>query len=200
MERRHLENPTGDCDRAESIRELCRRARNGSKSAALVVVRQTESVVLRVIGRRLVKGLRSQTDREDVAQSVWRSFFVNCHRSFDTHSALARYLVGIARNKTIDRGRKYLKASNVKWCSAEEPEIHRVADQSPSPEDVERLRELQSQIEESVPTKFRNVIQMRIDGMTVDEIAQEIGLPRSSLFKVLGVARERYKNGSRRET
>ena len=152
MERRDL-SQTAVSDSSEGqFHSLWKRSRNGSVRAITALMAQTESVVYRAIRRALARRLRTSTDSEDVAQSVWLTLLTECKQSFNSRSAFNRFAGRIAKNKSIDRGRIHFKQSNIRWsnCGFDLPPI---VDKSPTPDEVLQMDELACQIEDACSRK-----------------------------------------------
>lgn len=92
------------------------------------------------------------------------------------------YLFRIARNLAIDLARRQKLAQSV---SDPEAALASIADDAPSAERVlisrQELHVLQAALDEA-PKTHQDVFFSRLDGMTFDQIASQLGVPRQTAF------------------
>ncbi|WP_437224376.1 RNA polymerase sigma factor [Planctomicrobium sp. SH661] len=173
-------------------------ARAGSEEAIAHLVNSFSPSVYRSIRRSLARSLRRTTDSDDIAQSVWKSFFAmrDKHLCMESPEQLRGFLAQMAAHKTIDRGRRFFaqqrRGEKAAANAAGENLPHFPADRkTPSPSEELIAREVLEKIAGSVPEKFAAVIKKRAEGATINEISEELGIPLRSLHRILQNARAR---------
>lgn len=185
-----------------SEREFCQlleNARSGSQTAISELVAKFTPTIFRAIRRAMVRSSRRSVDSEDIAQSVWRTFFSERQNlTIDTSAQLHALLKRIATYKTIDLGRRHIVRQRYLGNLAQG---RRTTDLSAIPEgqNASPLKELIAkesleQLIATVPPRFAEVIQKRAEGATLSEISVELGIPLRSLHRILKNAREKVNN------
>src|SRR5690606_14561829 len=95
-----------------SEREFCQlleNARSGSQTAISELVAKFTPTIFRAIRRAMVRSSRRSVDSEDIAQSVWRTFFTERQNlTIDTSAQLHALLKRNATYKTNDLGRRHI--------------------------------------------------------------------------------------------
>src|SRR4051812_332701 len=89
---------------------LMEKLRNQTEGAAEELIERYGPAVVRVVRRRLRKGLRSKFDSMDFVQSVWATFFATPAQQFDFDDpeSLIKFLTKVARHKVVDAVRERL--------------------------------------------------------------------------------------------
>ncbi|HWL10272.1 MAG TPA: sigma-70 family RNA polymerase sigma factor [Planctomicrobium sp.] len=181
------------CDE-ESFDSLLEQARAGSEVALSNLVRRFSPSLYRSIRRSLMKSMRRNADSDDIAQSVWRSFFANRekHLHIDSPGQMRLFLAQMAVHKAIDRGRQQ------KALQTEEPQESEIGENEeeglvgttinrrvPSPSEEMIAREALEALTNSVPERFAAVIRKRAEGASIVEISEELGIPLRTLHRIL---------------
>ncbi len=176
----------------ESFESLLERARSGSEEALAHLVDRFSPSVYRSIRRSLMRSLRRNTDSDDIAQSVWRSFFANRdkHLLMESPDQMKGFLARMAAHKAIDRGRQYIaqqKNAEVRLAGEGGEEVLSVSAKKrvPSPSEELIARESLETLANSVPQKFSEVFRKRAEGASISEISEELGVPLRSLHRIL---------------
>jgi len=183
-----------------NVESLLAHAKAGSQEAIAGLVGCFSPSVYRSIRRTLSHSVRRTTDSDDIAQSVWKSFFAlgNKHLLMESPGQLRGFLSRMAANKTIDRGRRFFaqcrrggKIVAVGHCNNLEciPTQRKI----PSPSEQLIARESLEKIVDSVPERFSAVIKKRAEGATISEISEELNIPLRSLHRILHNARLRTR-------
>lgn len=165
------------------FRALIRRVRAGSQEAGWELVERYASHILRVVRRRLSREIRPKFDSMDFVQAVWMSFFNEPGKicSFDRPEALVAFLATVARNKVIEENRRrleYRKHAVKNECSLEKLTEHGfdAFGHHASPSQFAMARERWEEMVEQLPEKYRQMIQLRYEGMSLEEIAAVLGV------------------------
>jgi RNA polymerase sigma-70 factor (ECF subfamily) len=177
----------------DQFQGLMRRVREGDQQAARELVKVYSPHILRVVRRRLHERLRTQFDSRDFEQEVWASFFeaAQHHGSFDRPEALVKYLVRVASAKVIDAFRTRVQTAN------HNPNRARSLDGSaaghadglvarqPTPSKVAMAREQWDEMLKSQPVHYRRMLLLLAQGMTQQQIADEMGINARTVRRVI---------------
>ena len=169
--------------------ELLGSLQAGTTSAVWRVIEQYEPHVRRVVRRRLSRQLRSRYDTMDFVQMVWKSFFEEPGRiqEFDHPGQLVGFLVKLAQRK-VDTEFRRRTATERHAISKEEAleettsEPRRLVD---SPSQIAIARERWDHMVEDLPPHHREVVRLRLQGLTFEQIAQQLGLDERTARRVL---------------
>jgi RNA polymerase sigma-70 factor (ECF subfamily) len=176
----------GDSPGALTDRSLIRRLQGGDNDAATqVYVRYAKRIEL-LAQKRCAPELRARFDAEDVVQSVFRTFFRRAERGeyvVPDGNELWKLLLVIAMNK--------IRANSVHHRAAKRDIRHTL-----SGEIVERsvggdeaglavLRMVVEQALENLPASYRQIVELRIEGYEVAEIARRAGRAKRSVERLL---------------
>lgn len=165
------------------LEKLC----HGDAAAAEQVFRAYEPYLRLVVRRQLSAPLRAKFDSLDIVQSVWvdvlRGFRDNGWRFTDANH-LRAFLVKLTRNRFIDRYRQLHAA-----LEREEPLAGPATDQAPSadprPSEVVRAEEAWEELLALCPPAHHELLRLKRQGLTLDEIAARTGLHPSSVRRIL---------------
>lgn len=182
-------------DRHE-FRNLLEGLRAGSESSVRQLVDRYGVYIVKAVRRRLKRVLRTRFDSQDFVQAVWASFFA--HRSqiadFDSPDEMIAFLATVASNKVRDEYRRNLAAQkrdlNREWSlasgdTAEGPASHDPVDPAPSPSELAIAAEQMGQMTSGQPSHYRRMVELRADGATFEEIAEELGVSERNVRRVL---------------
>ncbi|MBI2805842.1 MAG: hypothetical protein HYX68_12755 [Planctomycetes bacterium] len=174
---------------------LERLAAGDTDSEREVIDRYSERLLAMAV-RRLPTRMRARVDAEDVLQSVYRSFFRRLKRrqfQFDESYDLWRLLVAIT----------YFKISNaIKYHQRERRDVRReTASQElltcgdagaaqPSQDDVDMLYGCLDRLLQILPESAREIVLLRLQGMTIDDIVEKVQRSRRTVTRVLAKVRE----------
>lgn len=177
----------------QEFRELMDRIRGGSEEAAWELVERYGDRVQRAVRRSLNQRLRSKFDSLDFVQLVWSSFFrtkgqVN---RFDRPEELAAFLITMARNKVGMEVRRRLSTEKYninREISLEQRDARipfGIPDREPAPVEIVIARERWDRIMENQPGRYRRIVELRLQGNTHQEIADEIGVAACTVRRFL---------------
>ena len=187
--------------RREADRELVRRAQQGDKEAFEVLVRKHQGRVFAVGGGIL----HSREDVEDIAQQVFLKAYFSIKR-FDQRAAFSTWLYKITVNECWDLLRKRKVRPLVYEADLNEEQAHTYQSREESGEyglDASERLEAREQVEqwlECLDEKDRAMLVLKeVQGFTVDEIAEIMGLNGNTVKVRLFRARQRVAERIRRK-
>jgi RNA polymerase sigma factor (sigma-70 family) len=149
--------------------------------------RRFEPLLRKVARRTLTPRLRARFDSEDVVQSVWASLLHDSRHGgwqFASVDHLRAFLVTTTRNRFLDWARRYGRSRERERLNDLTTE-HVPAARDPRPSQVAQQEELWQRILAHCPPEHRVLIELKRDGLTLDDIAQRTGLHRDSIRRVL---------------
>lgn len=165
---------------------------------------QFEADIRLMVRIRLPRALRTQFDSMDFVQDVWHSFlkvFNEDPARFSDSQFLRRYLAGMARNKVLEEHRRLTQTRKYDM-GREEPLYIRRGDREiprelvapdPSPVEDVQARERLAELTAGRPPQETEVIQLRLAGLTFEEIAQRTGMHERTVRRMIDAARERMQ-------
>jgi RNA polymerase sigma factor (sigma-70 family) len=163
------------------LEQLCK----GDAAAAERVFRAHEPHLRLVIRRMLPPRLHSKFDSADVVQSAWADLLHGFRESgwrFQDAAHLRAFLVKVTKNRFLNKVRRYKKGADQEQALAN-ADTPAAAD--PRPSQVAQAEELWAQLLALCPPNHRELLRLKRDGFTLDEIASCTGLHPSSVRRVL---------------
>lgn len=163
----------------------------GSEQAAWQLVREYSGHVLRVIRRALPKEIRSKFDSEDFAQEVWQSVFAERSRLREASDpeSLVRLLAAVARNKVIDEFRRRLQTKKHGLQREQHLGDTGVGDGipavDPTPSEWIMAREKWDQLNQGLSVQEQQMLALRREGLTLDQIAERLGIGERTVRRLL---------------
>lgn len=178
-----------------SDRSLLRRFRSGSEDAALQLYLRYAQRLHALTRRNCPADLAPRIDIEDIVQSVFRSFFSAASRGcYDVPDGeeLWKLLLVIALNKIRDKGSFHRAPQrDVRLTRGGDSLEHFEA--GPATSDETPYVFLQMVIEETLqplPAVYKQIIELRIEGHEVAQIAQLVGRSKRTVERALQEFRE----------
>jgi len=175
------------------FRELLEQVRSGSRDATCELVDRYAPHVIRAVRRKLNRAIRSQFDSLDFAQAVWGSFFAAPEQlgKFQRPDELVRYLAALAHNKVIDEIRRRLETE--KYNVNRERSLNdstrslsgQLAADQPSPSEVAMADEFWARLLRGRPEHHQQIIELRREGYTHQQIADQLGLNEKTVRRVI---------------
>lgn len=186
-----------------SLNDLLEKLHNGDLDVAEEIFLAYEPYLRLVVRRQLTSGLRSKFDSLDIVQSVWVDLLKGFRESgwrFPDADHLQAFLVKATRNRFIDRFRQHKSA-----MQREEPisssNAHSLAGESPdTPTAKVHAEELWDRLVQECPPAHRDVLALKRQGFTLDEIADKTGLHAGSVRRILYELADRMARREKRET
>jgi RNA polymerase sigma-70 factor (ECF subfamily) len=162
---------------------LMQRLREGEPRAARELFDRYGEAVRRVVRRRLDQRLRRFLDSEDFVQSVWASFFKvpRDQYTFASPADLVAFVSQLASNKVAAAFRRQIQAAR-RDATREQPLQGRrgrpvvLYGREPSPSQVAIAEEEWQRLLAGQPPRERRILELRREGCTHQEIAEQLGL------------------------
>ncbi len=184
-------------DQDSSPTELVRRYREGDPEAARALFKRYAQSLGGLTAQHLSRKLAGRVEAEDVVQSVFRTFFHRLTRGefqIDARTQLWQLLVKITVLKARAQGRRHTAA--VRDVAIEEPGgaedwLSAVADREPGPEEAALLVDQIEALVRDLPDLYVQVLQLRLEGHSVAEIAIRFKVTRQVIYRALGVLQHR---------
>jgi RNA polymerase sigma factor (sigma-70 family) len=185
-----------------SFHDLLARLDQGQCDAQTEVFRRFAERLVKLARSRLDDRIRKTTDPEDVMQSVWNSFFVRQQAgkfALKDWAGLWAVLVVMTVHKC---GRRSVAAQRAKRDVTREmnPQSSppddsssgwEAIDRAPSPDEAATLTEMVEYVMAGLDEREQNILSLRLQGFTVPEISEEVGLTERSVHRKLAAIRER---------
>ncbi|WP_337175798.1 sigma-70 family RNA polymerase sigma factor [Paludisphaera sp.] len=193
-------------DEGESrdVADLVARARAGDQEAIRAFVLRYEDELRQMARGRLPRRLRGQLESMDIVQAVWQSFFTEAGagpKDFENSRHLRGFLAGMVRNKVYEQDRRLTRTE--KYAIArEEPLYVRRGDREvarevpahdPTPSQNVQARDRLALLTAGRPEREAEILRLRRDGMTVDDIAARLGVNEKTVRRAIEAARVRME-------
>lgn len=181
-----------------SAQQFLDRVRDGDESATKELLDCYVERLIELARSRLSPKLTRRLDPEDVVQSAFRSFFRQARTGRDDvreEEDLWRLLAAITLHKVLRRA-KYHRAkkrnvsseeSGVLW-SALRAVGHEAYAREPTPEEAITLKEQVEEVMRRLSKLQRRVIELRLQGNSVEEISIEARCSERSVHRAVGLA------------
>jgi RNA polymerase sigma-70 factor (ECF subfamily) len=175
------------------------RLRSGDPGAAEAVFDRYARRLVRVAEQHISRRLASRLDGEDVVQSVFRTFFRRAEAGqfqIDTSEQLWRLLVRITVLKARAKARYH--TASLRDATAEIGDeageiVAGVPGGEPGPAEAAALVDQIEALLSGLPDTFARVLELRLAGDSVTEVAQRLGLSRQGVHRMLGLLRDRLR-------
>jgi RNA polymerase sigma factor (sigma-70 family) len=186
------------------ISDLIARARAGDEAAVREFLTRFEQEVRVMVRGRLPRMLRTQFDSMDFVQAVWLSFFADLRkgsRQFENVHHLRGFLAGVARNKVYEEHRRLTRTK--KHALAREQRLYvrrgsrdverELISPEPSPSQAVQASDQLAQLVATCSPREVQVIVLRHQGLTFEEIAARTGVNERSVRRIIDEARARME-------
>lgn len=172
----------------ELLQRLLDKLSSGDTEAAAAVFTTYAPYLRKVIRRQLPSRLRSKLDSVDVMQSAWSDILEGLRASnwqFQTPAQLQAFLVRVMRNRCIDRCRELQRPLASEFSlEVADPQTLPACDR-PAPEQLVAADELWQRLLRLCPPEHHEVLRLRREGATNQEIADRTGLHEGSVRRIL---------------
>ena len=186
--------------------EVIRLARAGDEAATVQLLTQFEAEVRAMVRIRLPRALRNQFDSMDFVQAVWTSVFTGSASDselnrFTDEGQFRGFLAGIARNKIFEEHRRQTRTKKYDISREErlyvrkgQREVPRdVAGSDPTPSENVQAGDRLGQLVQGRTEEETEIIVLRRQGLTYEEIASKIGWNERSVRRVIDAVRQRME-------
>lgn len=165
--------------------------RNGYEAAA---VDEFADRLLRLARSRLPGRLQQRVDPEDIVQSVFKSFFARHEAGrfcFEQATDVWRLLAAITWHKVQHSIRYHhqLERDVQKETAASSTSIEQPGS-DPTASSLVVMMELLDQIMSRIPEKHREILRLRMDEYSIDEISEAVGVSSRTVDRALALVRE----------
>lgn len=170
------------------LAQLLATLERGETLAAEQVFLAYEPYLRMVVRRQLSGGLRAKFDSIDVVQSVWADMlagFRDARWKFQDAAHLRAFLITATRNRFLDRLRRHTPALAHEQLLPHEELAKCAATAAARPSQIVQADELWEQILASCPPAHREVVTLKRQGMSLDEITERTGFHKSSVRRIL---------------
>lgn len=166
---------------------LLNRLRIGDEDAAWQLVCEYGPHVMAVVRRRMNRQIRVRLDSQDLAQAVWKSFFVDvaCMSRIRSPEELMGHLVRMTQHKLIDAYRRHLYAANSgaiheRPLDLDDSQGERIASPEGTPSQFAIMRERWQKMLADASPMARKILRRRMKGESFEEIAASLGISARS--------------------
>lgn len=167
--------------------------RQGDEDAARQIVENYLDRLLLLARRRLSQRLASRVDAEDIVQSVFRTFFHRLKEGkfvFAEQDDLCKLLMRITLHKTLRQVAFHKAAKRDPGMETAQGEHHReqllaLLDAEPTPEATVAFCDQLEHFLAQLRPQERQILELRLQGFTNEEIAQKLGLYDRKIRRVL---------------
>ncbi len=144
---------------------------------------------------RLPSDVSSRVDEEDIVQSVFRSFFRRNQGNefyFDDSLDVRSLLAAMTYRKVINtiEHHRDRRCTTREQSSSTSDGSSQLADRNPTPEELNILVDYLAWILNHLNPAQREIIQLRLEGYTVAEIADRVQLSQRTVKRALARARQ----------
>jgi RNA polymerase sigma factor (sigma-70 family) len=182
----------GDPYNEYAFRELTERLKNGSDDAFEEILERFGPYVMRSVRRSLDRRLRARFDSQDFVQAVWMTVHEHRDRLAECASpdSLMALLVTIAQRKVRYQFRRHLQAQkqniNRERSMQNDSFVLPLPDHSAEhPSQIVIAREQWDLMIDEEPAKYREIMELRCEGFTLDEIADKVGVNERTVRRVI---------------
>jgi RNA polymerase sigma-70 factor (ECF subfamily) len=190
--------PAGSAAEPPSDRSLLRRLRGGSEDAATQLYRRYAHRLRALARANTSAHLARRVDAEDIVQSVFRIFFTAASQGlYDVPAGedLWKLLLVIALNKIRAEGVFHQAAKRDVRATAELDRLEPAAEPEGTEDFADTfLRLVVRDTLERLPPAERQMLELRMEGYEVSEIADRVGRSKRTVERLLQQARTRLKS------
>jgi RNA polymerase sigma factor (sigma-70 family) len=185
----------------ESAPNLVGRLRAGDPEAAADLFRRYAARLARLAEQHLGRKLAARVGGEDVVQSVFRTFFRRSAAGefqIDDSSHLWRLLVTLTLRKARDQARHHLAGKRDAGREAPATDIPNaeVLSGEPSPAEAAELVDQIESLLRGLPELHCHVLERRLEGHPVADIALELNVSRQTVYRVLELLQRRLERAA----
>ncbi len=186
--------------------DVIRRARAGDDEATAQLLSLFEAEVRTMVRVRLPRSLRNQFDSMDFVQAVWKSVFTGANTdpnpvAFADEAQFRGFLAGVARNKVYEEHRRQTRTKKYDIGREERLYVQKggrevprdVPGSDPTPSENAQADDRLGQLVQGRTDEEVEIIILRRQSLTYEEIATKIGWNERSVRRVINAARERME-------
>ena len=171
-----------------SLDTLLEKLANGEAEAAERVFREYEPFLRSMVRRKLTPMLRAKFDSMDVVQSTWADLLRGYREEgwrFTDQAHLRAFLARVAYNHFAIHCRRHRAELERERPMDEDEAAVEPASGQPRPSQVAQADEMWSMLMDLCPPAYREILQLKGQGVPLAEIAERTGLHESSVRRIL---------------
>ena len=184
-------------DETDPVADWMRRWGSGDPQAAELLFARFGERLTHVAEQHLSRKLAAREGGEDVVQSVFRTFFRRSAEGqfqIDTSAQLWRLLVKITVQKVRTRGRYHAakkRSAAAEVRTEDDSWVAEALDREPDPAAAAELVDLMEAMLQGVPPLYCRVLDLRLQGMVPADVARELNVSRSTVYRALELFKQR---------
>jgi RNA polymerase sigma factor (sigma-70 family) len=187
--------------RVAEFEQLMANVSAGSEEAIWQLAETYTPYILRAVRASLPTKVRSKLDSQDLAQTLWASILLKRTdlTRMKTPEQLIAFLARSARNRVVDVTRRYMGAQKYDVRREQtldnghtHPQSGRSAasesaftTRDPSPSQFASLRERWNQILLTCSPREREILQLRLQGATFDDISRKLDINQATARRAI---------------
>lgn len=153
------------------------------------IVKETKLLVLKTVGETLIDRFEDAT--EDVVQEVFFRVYKALQKGqFDGRSKISTWIYTIAKNESNRMNEKRIREEEKAKKYIDSWEFKNFVEDSSS--EKERIDFIES-ILQKVPFKYQNTLSLYLNGLSMNEISEELGIRKGTVKSKLFRAKEWIK-------
>ena len=172
--------------KTEPLKGLLELVREGDESAMKRLVAAYEPSLRQAVRQSMPDCIRGRFDSDDVIQSVWVHVFSGLrvgHWQFADEERLRAFLFTVARRRLVSRLRRHFPAAEREASGSNLDALPAPVKARPS--EVVQAEELWEQMLALCPPAHHELLRLRRQGMTLEEIAHRTGIHEGSVRRIL---------------
>lgn len=184
-----------------SVSDLVSRWRRGEEQAAEKLFDRYARKLTRLAEHHLSRKLAQRVEGEDIIQSVFRTFFArSAGGEFHIRNSVEiwRLLVKITLTKIREKARHHTAAKrdvNVEGQLDDDDWFVEAVASGPGPAEAVALTDEIEKLLKGLPESYCHVLTLRLEGYSRTQIAEELGVSRQTIYRVLGLLQQRLVCG-----
>jgi RNA polymerase sigma-70 factor (ECF subfamily) len=190
-----LDDDRDECDHSTA---LFQRLQAGDRNAAVAIFDRYVSRLIALARSRISARLQARLDAEDIVQSALRSFFcqgADGRYAIERAGDLWRLLAAITIHKLQKRvehhtaAKRGIRAEAAQAADGADDPLAAAMSKEPTPEAAVAIADELQAVMAGLSPQFRQVLEARLQGAAVEEIAATLGLSERSIRRKLEVLR-----------
>jgi RNA polymerase sigma-70 factor (ECF subfamily) len=171
-----------------SLDTLLEKLAKGESAAAERVFRDFEPFLRAMVRRRLTPPLRVKFDSMDVVQSVWADILdelLEGGREFKDQAHLRAFLARVTYHHFVNQCRRHGTALKQEQPLLTDDTAKLPASPQPRPSEVAQAGELWDTLMDLCPPAHRQILELKRQGFSLEEIANRVGLHEGSVRRII---------------
>jgi RNA polymerase sigma factor (sigma-70 family) len=167
---------------------LLEKLAKGESAAAERVFRDFEPFLRAMVRRRITPPLRAKFDSMDVVQSVWADILAELRegeREFKDQAHLRAFLAKVTYHHFVNQCRHHGTALKHEQPLLTDDAGKLPAVGQPRPSEVAQAGELWDTLMDLCPPGHRQIIELKRQGLPLEEIAKRVGLHEGSVRRII---------------